>query len=159
MGCNSLGGDHGSSGLGGLGFWIFIAAIIVASIWTESRQKAEKHETLRRIVEKTGTIDEAKLKELFSAAPPEESKPGYGYRAARVTGTIVLFIGAGIATFVLIAGALGKTFGATSMLNDVTGWIVGLAVSAGIAMLGLGIFFSSRFCEPPPGTRSEPPAR
>jgi hypothetical protein len=142
----------------GWAFWIFIAAVVVASIWSSARQKAEKHETLRRIVEKTGTIDEVKLKELFSE-PSEESKPGYGYRVARVIGTITFFIGAGIATFALIAVALGKAFGATAMFNDVTGWVAGFSISAGIAMLGVGIFFSSRFCEPPPGTRSEPPAR
>ena len=53
----------------GSGFWIFMAAIVVAGIWKEQREKAEKHETLRRIVEKTGTLDEAKLKELFSELP------------------------------------------------------------------------------------------
>ena len=147
------------AGLGSLGFWIFIAAIVVGGMWKESRHNAEKHETLRRIVEKTGEIDEAKLKELFSAAPSAESKPGYGYRAARVTGTIVFFIGAGIATFILIAGALGKAFGATRLLDDVTGLTAMLGVSAGIAMLGLGIFYCSRFCEPPTGNRNEPPAR
>jgi hypothetical protein len=144
---------------GALGFWIFIAAIIVASTWAKSRKDAERHETLRRIVEKTGTIDEEKLKDLFTAPPSEESKPGYGYRVARVVGTIVLFFGAGIATLVLIAVGLGNAFGATGMFNDISGWIAGFAVSAGIAILGLGIFLSSRFCEPPPGTRSEPPAR
>jgi dipeptide/tripeptide permease len=144
---------------GALGFWIFIAAIIVAGIWSKSRREAEKHETLRRMVEKTGTIDEAKLKELFSEPSSEESKPGYGYRAARVGGTILLFTGAGIATFVSIAAGLGKLFAVTEMFHDRGGWIAGFAISAAIAMLGLGIFFSSRFCEPPPGTRSEPPAR
>ncbi len=144
---------------GAFGFWLFVAAIIVASTWAKSRREAEKHETLRRIVEKTGSIDEARLKDLFTAPPPEESKPGYGYRVARVMCTIFLFFGAGISILVLIAVGLGKAFGATGMFNDITGWIIGLAVSSGIAMLGLGIFFSSRFCEPPPGTRSEPPAR
>jgi hypothetical protein len=148
-------------GFGGpaLGFWIFLAAIIVASIWASARQKAEKHETLRRIVEKTGTIDEAKLRALFTEEPSEEGKPGAGYRTTRVMGTIILFIGAGIATFALIAVGLGKVFAVTEMFRDRGGWIAAFAVSGGIAMLGLGIFLSSRFCEPPPGTRSESPAR
>jgi hypothetical protein len=146
-------------GLPALGFWIFVGAIIVASIWSSVRQKAEKHETLRRIVEKTGTIDEMKLKELFNEGPSEEPKPGAGYRTTRVMGTIILFIGAGIATFALIAVGLGKAFAVTEMFRDRGGWIAALAVSGGIATLGLGIFLSSRFCEPPPGTRSEPPAR
>ncbi len=145
--------------LGPLGFWIFIAAIVVAGIWSTVRQKAEKHETLRRIVEKTGTIDEAKLKELFSDPPSEESKPGYGYRVARVIGTITMFIGAGIAMFATIAVGLGKAFAVTEMFHDRGGWVAAFAISAAITLLGLGIFFSSRFCEPPPRTRSEPPAR
>jgi hypothetical protein len=142
----------------GSGFWIFIAAMVIASTWQKSREKAEKHETLRRIVEKTGTIDEAKLKELFSEAPAAQSKPGYGYRFARVVGTIIMFIGAGIAAFYLIFAGLGMVFGATRMFDHIFDLVAALAVSAGIAILGLGIFFSSRFCEPPSGTRSEPPA-
>jgi len=145
--------------LGALGFWIFIAAIIVAGIWQKSRREAEKHETLRRIVEKTGTIDEEKLKDLFTAPPPDESKPGYGYRVARVMGTIVLFFGAGIATFASIAAGLGKLFEVSEMFHDRGGWIAAFAISAAVSILGLGIFLSSRFCEPPPRTRSEPPAR
>jgi hypothetical protein len=143
----------------GWAFWIFIAAMVVAGIWSSAREKAEKHETLRRIVEKTGTIDEAKLKELFSEPPSEESKPGWGYRVARVIGTITFFIGAGIATFASIAVGLGQLFAVTEMFQDRGGWIAAFAISLAIAILGVGIFFSSRFCEPPPGTRSEPPAR
>lgn len=131
------------------GFWIFIAALVVAGMWKDSRAKAEKHETLRRIVEKTGTVDEAQLKELFTEPPSGANKPGDGYRAARVIGAIVLSIAAAMATFFLIAVMLGKVFGLTGMFENITGLIVGLAISAGVAILGLGIFFSSRFCEPP----------
>jgi hypothetical protein len=145
--------------LGALGFWIFIAAVVVGGMWSEARKKAEKHETLRRIVEKTGTIDEAKWKELFREAPSEEPKPGSGYRLTRVLGTIIMFIGAAIATFFWIVAGFGKVLGHTRMFDGGEWLIACFAVPAGIAMLGLGIFFSSRFCEPPPGTRNEPPAR
>ena len=144
---------------GALGFWIFLAAIIVAGVWEKSRREAEKHETLRRIVEKTGEIDEAKLKELFNPAEDPKSNAGEGYRAARVVGTIIMFIGAGIATFFWIVAGFGKVLGHTRMFDDGTWLIVAFAVPAAIAMLGLGIFFSSRFCEPPPGTRNDPPTR
>lgn len=139
--------------LGALGLWIFIAAIVVASIWRDARQKAEKHETLRRILEKTGTIDEAKLNELFKERASEEWKPGDGYRALRITGTIVVFAGAGVATFVFLAAGLGQLFEG----EPFDGWFAALAIAAGIAMLGFGIFFSSRFTEPPPN-RNKPPA-
>jgi hypothetical protein len=130
---------------GGLGFWMFVAACVVVSAWAKSRREAEKHETLRRIVEKTGSIDEARLKELFSEPPPDESKPGYGYRALRVGGSVVLFVAAGLATFFLIAAGLGKVFG-----QVLDWWYGGVAISAGLAVVGLGLFFSSRFAEPPP---------
>jgi hypothetical protein len=67
---------------GDVGFRIFIAARVVAGIWHDAQEKAAKHETLRRLVEKTGTIDEAKLKELFDDTQ-SDSKPGYAYRGRR----------------------------------------------------------------------------
>jgi hypothetical protein len=141
------------------GFWIFIAALVVAGIWADSRKKSDQHETLRRIVEKTGTIDEAKLKAVFANEDGFETKPGYAYRGLRIFGTIVLFIGAGIAAFFLIAALLGKIFGLTHMFVDVTGLMIGLAVAVGVAVVGLGLFFSSRFATPPPASPNEPPGR
>jgi len=135
--------------ISGLGFWIFVAALIVGGMWKESRQQAEKHETLRRIVEKTGTIDEAKLKELFRPAE-EQSYPGLSYRALRVAGTIIMFAGAGLAAFFLIP----KLF-----LSPIEWWYGGFSIAVGVAILGLGVFFSSRFAEPPANSRSDPPSR
>jgi hypothetical protein len=126
--------------MGDLGFWIFIAAIVVAGIWEKSRRESERHETLRRIVEKTGTIDEAKLKELYSAAPSGMGGGGVSYRGLRIAGTIVMSIGAAIASFFLVLALVG---------NPVDWWFGGVGVAAGVAMLGLGIFFSARFAEPP----------
>jgi hypothetical protein len=95
---------HTGFDAGALGFWIFLAAIIVVLSWSESRREAEKHETLRRIIEKTGEIDEARLKELFRPASRRGIKPpGEGYRALRVLGTIVMFTAVGIAAASLIA--------------------------------------------------------
>ena len=147
-----------SSGLGALGFWLFIAAIIVVSTWAKSRRKAEEHETLRRIVEKTGVVDGAQLKDLFSEPPSEDWKPGYGYRWLRVSGAIVSVIGGGVATFFLIAFGLGRLVGAPGKLMETNEMIGGIAVSAAIAIVGLGIFFTSRFAQPPHGPRDEPQA-
>jgi len=130
---------------GALGFWIFIGAIVVAGIWEKSRREAERHETLRRIVEKTGEIDEAKLKELFSTEPAEQSKPGGGYRALRITGTIIMFLGAGLA---LVFATLGLVMGEREAFGA-------LAIAACTTLVGWGVFYSSRFAEPPPGSQYE----
>ena len=135
----------GFDGIGDLGFWIFVAALIVGGVWKETRLKAEKHETLRRIMEKTGTIDEAKLKELFDETP-NENKPGYVYRSLRIWGTVVMFVGAALGLFFLVPTLVG---------NPIEWWYGGMGIGAGVALLGWGIFFSSRFAEPPPGATYE----
>ncbi len=129
---------------GALGFWLFVAALVVGGTWKESRQQSEKHETLRRIMEKTGVVDEAKLKELFNSR--EDASPGMSYRALRITGTIIMFAGAAIAVFFLIPTLIG---------SPIEWWYGGLAIAAGVSLLGLGVFFSSRFADPPPGIRPE----
>jgi hypothetical protein len=144
--------------LGALGFWIFIAALVVAGIWSDSRKKAEKHETLRRIVEKTGTIDEAKLQELFAEPASEAYKPGGGYRTLRIAGTIVRFIGAAILTLFLVAAGLAFLFGRMDEFSNIDALFAVFAIPAGIAMAGYVLFFSSRFAEPPASARNEPPA-
>ena len=147
-----------SMDLGAFGFWIFVAALVVASIWKDSRLKAEKHETLRRIVEKTGAIDEAKLKQLFSESPSKGQKPGCGYRALRIAGTIVMFIGAGVLTFFGLVLSLFVLLGQTSQLPELENVAPLLVLGIGIAVAGYGLFFSSRFAEPPDNIRKEPPA-
>jgi hypothetical protein len=132
-----------------LGFWLFIGAIIVASIWARARQKAEKHETLRRIVEKTGTIDEAMLRGLFREGSPDASKPGALYRTVRIWGTIIMFVGLALTTSFLIP-----------LLGSPDEPELGsLGISAGIAVLGLGVFLSSLFAEPPSASVNDPPSQ
>jgi hypothetical protein len=145
-----------SEDISALGFWIVIAAFVVAGAWTKVRREAEKHETLRRIVEKTGSIDETKLKELFSEPSPEPTKPGTGYRVLRITGTIVMFLGGLPALFGIAAALFGGKAGIKAPPND---FVVGmLVIAACLVVVGLGLFHASRFAEPPLPSRHEPPA-
>ncbi len=138
---------HGYGAGWGAGiFWLFIAAAVVAGAWEKIRRNAEKHETLRRIIEKTGTVDEAKLKDLFNSSTSSDwgaASPGSGYRALRIIGTVFMCIAAGLA---ICFFALGNT-----EVVSRTASIIGLSVSSVVAMFGVGLFFSSRFAEPPPG--------
>ena len=149
-----MGYGYGGGASWGAGiFWLFIAAAVVAGAWEKIRRNAEKHETLRRIIDKTGMVDEAKLKELFSTPTTDwgSTAPGAGYRALRVGGTIILSIAAGVA---ICFYALGQADVITQRAS-----IIGLCVASIVAMFGVGLFFSSRFAEPPPGHGNEPPVR
>ena len=139
---------------GGFAFWLFIAACVVAGAWEKIRKNAEKHETLRTIIQKTGTVDESRLKELFAVPAGSDwmkSDPGDGYRALRVSGFIVLGIGAGIAVVFFMLGQFGAVAREAS--------IIGLSIAGGVAMFGGGLFLSSRFAERPPGHKDGSPDR
>jgi|KBSMisStaDraftv2_1062788.scaffolds.fasta_scaffold900109_1 hypothetical protein len=140
--------------LGAAAFWISLAAVLIASGWFKSRSEAQKHETLRRMIEKTGTVDPAQMSELFRPSGPQSgwtnpelwkmplSPPGENRKAAMIVGGIFISIAAGLAAVALILGSTG-----VMTPNDST---TGFAVAAMIAMFGLGMFGVSRFADPPP---------
>jgi len=123
-------------------FWIAVAAVIIATSWFKSRSDAEKHETLRRIVEKTGQIDETQFKTLFndpnSLWHPKPSEPGEAYRALRVAGTIIGFAAMGLA---ILFGVL--------LFDGRHDAIIGLGVAGIVAMVAIGLHVSTRFVTRP----------
>jgi len=138
-------------------FWVAAAAVIIMIGWFKSKRDAEKHQTFRTIVEKTGAVDEAQLKMLLD--PPNalqrsmylhERARGGGYRTLRVFGTIVMFAAGGI---MLFSGVLlGMLFPDTGPGTDPAARIapaIGMALSGLVFLLGAGLFFSSRFVEKP----------
>jgi membrane protein implicated in regulation of membrane protease activity len=132
-------------------FWIAIVAIVIANNYFRARRESEKHETLRRIVDKTGQVDEARMQELFGPVKAAWSPPraGGGYRALRILGTLVVFTAAGLAVFFAIM-----------LQRPDADAEVGLAISCLIAFVGAGLFVASRFAQPPPDkTPGEPPAQ
>jgi hypothetical protein len=140
--------------LGAAAFWLALAAVLVAGGWFRSRTEAQKHETLRRMIDKTGAVDEQRLAELFrSAAPPSGwtnpelwkmpvSPPGENRKNALVVGALLISIAAGLAVLFLILGATGVQSPRVSS--------IGFAIAAMIAVFGLGMFAVSRFADPAP---------
>jgi hypothetical protein len=140
--------DYGNGGinLGGLGIWLFLAALVIAGAWKKIRRDAEKHETLRRIVEKTGMVDEAKLKQVFRPAElqvPVPTTPGAGYRILRVLGTLIMGVAAALISALLVGALLGMADWANK------GYRSGFVIATGIGVFGLGVFMAARFATPP----------
>ena len=142
--------------MGVVAFWIALAAVLIAGSWFKSRTEAQKHETVRRIVEKTGQVDEEKLRDLIVG--PKHSfdlaawqawrradaaaNAGAGYTVLRVFGTVAMFVGVGMAV------CFGILWGADVGLREQA--FIGLAIAPVVAAVGAGLFFASRFADPPP---------
>lgn len=129
-------------------FWIALAAVIVSGRWLKARREALKYDTIVRLAEKTGRIDEEQFKLLFPPphplpkhwfAPPE---PGQGRMVLRVFGTIALSIALGLGAVFLVVS-----------LRPIEGG-VGFAII--LAFFGAGLFVASRFAPGRRGDREAP---
>ena len=90
-----------AAGLGAFGFWMFIAAIVVAGMWYDIRKRDAQQETLRRIIESGQPVDEAMIDRLTAAST------GGGKRLEqelRVYGLVTLFVAPGLALLGWILG-------------------------------------------------------
>jgi hypothetical protein len=142
---------------GVVAFWLAVGAMVIAGGYFRFRSNEAKHETLRRIVEKTGQIDESQFKALFEPPPnpwlaPRPGPVGSTYRALRVLGTLVMFIALSVAAFFTIFALTGSHRG------DVV--LIGYASASVVLLVGAGLFFCSRFVLNPivPGSADKPTA-
>ena len=135
--------------LGAAAFWIALAAVLIAGSWFKSRREALKHDTLLRLVEKTGRIDEEQLKILFPPPvahplPPHHpwlrppAPPGSQRAGMRIVGTVALSVGIGLALFFAIVFRLG-----TVDMRENAIW--GLGWAALFACIGVGLLAAGQF--------------
>ncbi len=82
------------AGLGALGFWGFVAAIVVAGIWDSIRKREAQHETLRRMIESGQPIDQPLMDKLLSLSGGGSKSLE---RDLKVSGLIVLSVAPGLA--------------------------------------------------------------
>jgi hypothetical protein len=63
------------SGLGALGFWLFLAVAVVAIAWVIVRKAQIRKEMLIRIAESGQNLDRDLIEKVLSATPPKKDKP------------------------------------------------------------------------------------
>jgi hypothetical protein len=56
-------------------FWLALAAVLIANRWRARYIEAERHETIRLIIEKEPHVDLAKIKELLYPPPAPFALP------------------------------------------------------------------------------------
>ena len=114
--------------LAGMGFWLFLAAVVVAGIWFDTRKRESQQETLRRIVESGQKVDQETIDKMLAAG-------GGSTRADRdlkVSGLIVMFVAPGLAILgwflskfndkILIHNAGRRSIGGLCWCRVVCGW-------------------------------------
>ena len=129
--------------MGAAAFWISLAAFLIAAMYFRSRSEANKHQTLRQIIERTGQVDERQLKVLFEPPPNAFTRippPGGGYRALRVFGALLMFIAAGLYIFFTL-------FALTNGRWNLAG--IGYGAASIVLLVGAGLTFTARFLPPP----------
>lgn len=116
---------------GALGFWLFLAAVVVAGIWFDARKRESQQETLRRIVESGQEIDSTMIDKLLAA--------GGGSRAdqdLKVAGLITVSVAPGLAILGYFLSKLeAELFG------------VLLGVSLLVGLVGAGLYMAGKMSE------------
>jgi hypothetical protein len=81
------------AGLAAIGFWGFVAIVVVAGIWFYVRKRESEHETLRLMMQSGQAIDQELMSKILSASGGKDRLD----RDLRVSGLIMLFIAPGLA--------------------------------------------------------------
>ena len=119
--------------LGAFGFWMFIAAVVVAGIWYDARKTESEQETLRRMVESGKDIDPALLEKMLAAG----KKSSGSAQELKTAGVIVLFVAPGLA----VLGWFLQAFN-DKMLHLMLG------VSLMVGFVGVGLYVAGKMAEP-----------
>jgi len=114
-----------TAGLAGLGFWVFLSAVVVANILAASRKRESQQETLRRVVESGQQLDVAVIDRMLGASRGNE-RPD---RDLKVSGIITMFVSPGLA---ILGWFMGR-------FNDkIFDIMIGVALL--VLIVGIGIY-------------------
>ncbi len=120
-----------AGGLGALGFWLFIAAVVVAGTWYDLRRKESQQETLRRLVESGRDLDPEMMEKLVNAGGGKSLE-----RDLKVAALITLSVSPGL----LILG-FTLSFVSESAMAPLLG------VSVLVACVGAGLYAAAKLVE------------
>jgi hypothetical protein len=117
---------------GALGFWLFLAAVVVGGIWFDARKRESEQETLRRIVESGQQIDTAVIDKMLAASGGRTRID----RDLKVSGLIVLFVAPGLA---ILGWFLGR------LEEKLFGLMLGVALL--VLFVGIGLLVAGKVSE------------
>ncbi len=109
------------------GFWMFIAAVVVAGIWYDAKEKETKQETLRRVVESGQDVNPEVIDKLIG-----ESDGRNTARDLRIGAYIMFGVAPGLFIFSLFLGmisgdARSALMGVSALVACIAGGLIGAA--------------------------------
>jgi len=118
-----------AAGLGALGFWLFIAAVVVGGMWYAIREKDAQHETLRRMVESGQPVDKALMDRVLGSEKDLSLELKTG-------GLIVVFTAPGLAFLGWLISLLAEA------------WLFPmLGVAVLVLFVGIGLLVAAKLVE------------
>jgi len=121
-----------AAGLAALGFWLFLAAVVVAGIWFDARKRESQQETLRRVVESGQQLDVAVIDRMLAASGDTENAD----RDLKVAGIIMMFVAPGLS---VLGWFLGR-------FNDKI-FEVMIGVGLLVLIIGIGLYVAGKMTE------------
>ena len=121
-----------ATALGSLGLWVFLAAVVVAHIWSAARKRESQQETLRRVVESGQHLDVAVIDRMLDSSRGNE-RPD---RDLKVAGIITMFVSPGLA---ILGWFLGR-------FNDKIFELM-IGVSLLVLIVGIGLYVAGKMTE------------
>ncbi len=121
-----------AAGLAALGFWLFLAAVVVAGIWFDARKRESQQETLRRVVESGQQLDVAVIDRMLATSGGSE-RPD---RDLMVAVIITMFAAPGLS---VLGWFLGR-------FNDKIFELM-IGVSLLVLIIGIGLYVAGKMTE------------
>lgn len=123
---------NAAAGFGALGFWLFLAAVVVAGIWFDARRRESQQETLRRVVESGQDLSPELVDKMLKSGASSSRVD----RDLKIAGLITIFVAPGVALLGWFLGALEPQIRS-----------VMLGVSLLVGLVAIGLLVAGMFAE------------
>ncbi len=109
------------AGMGAFAFWLFLAAVVVAGVWSDVKEKQAKQQTLRDMLDKSESLDEATLEKLIALIEGDrQEKARSTKKGLEVAHKITLGVAPGLALLGLMVGAFLPLLGVAALVGCVS---------------------------------------
>lgn len=112
------------AGLAAIGFWLFVAIVVVGGIWDSARKRDAQHETLRRMMESDKPIDPEVMNQVLSVTGKSGADSKDLVASLKLAGVLMLFIAPGLTLLGWATGAFIPLLGVSALVLCIAGGLL-----------------------------------